>query len=45
MRVVLLTGCSSGIGLHAALALARQGNRVYATMWDPSKGGDRSRGS
>ena len=32
MRVVLLTGCSSGIGLHAALAFARQGDRVYATM-------------
>ena len=47
MRVVLLTGCSSGIGLHAALAFARQGDRVYATMRDPSRGGavDRSRGS
>ncbi len=39
MRVVLLTGCSSGIGLHAALAFARQGDRVYATMRDPGKGG------
>ena len=39
MRVVLLTGCSSGIGLHAALAFARQGDRVYATMRDPKRGG------
>ena len=39
MRVVLVTGCSSGIGMHAALAFARQGDRVYATMRDPSKGG------
>ena len=39
MRVVLLTGCSSGIGLHAALAFARQGDRVYATMRSPSKSG------
>jgi NAD(P)-dependent dehydrogenase (short-subunit alcohol dehydrogenase family) len=38
MSVVLLTGCSSGIGLSAALAFARQRDRVYATMRDPRRG-------
>lgn len=31
-RVVLITGTSSGIGLHAAIAAARAGHTVVATM-------------
>ena len=34
MSVVLITGCSSGFGLEAALAFARRGDTVYATMRD-----------
>ena len=34
MAVVVLTGCSSGFGLEGALAFARRGDRVYATMRD-----------
>jgi len=30
-RAVLITGCSSGIGLHAARALQQRGFRVFAT--------------
>ncbi len=30
-RAVLITGCSSGIGLHAALELRKHGYRVFAT--------------
>lgn len=32
MSRVLVSGCSSGIGLETALALARAGHSVYATM-------------
>ena len=32
MTVVLITGCSSGFGLEAALAFARSGAKVVATM-------------
>jgi NAD(P)-dependent dehydrogenase (short-subunit alcohol dehydrogenase family) len=39
MGVAIVTGCSSGIGLHTAVELARRGDRVYATMRDPSKSG------
>ncbi len=35
--VVLITGCSTGIGFEASLALARQGYRVFATMRDVKK--------
>ncbi len=35
MAVVLITGCSSGIGLASALAFARAGDRVYASLRDP----------
>jgi NAD(P)-dependent dehydrogenase (short-subunit alcohol dehydrogenase family) len=35
-RSVLVTGCSSGFGLLAAVAFARRGCRVYATMRDIS---------
>ena len=40
MATVLITGCSSGFGLLAALAFARRGDRVIATMRDPRKGGE-----
>ena len=45
MSVVVLTGCSSGIGLSAALTFARQRDRVYATMRDPSRGDQLIEGS
>jgi len=32
VSVVLITGCSSGFGHHAALTFARQGHEVYATV-------------
>ncbi len=37
MSIVLITGCSSGFGLAAAVALAKRGNTVVATMRDLSK--------
>ncbi len=37
MAVVVVTGCSSGIGLETAIAFAADGNTVYATMRDISK--------
>jgi NAD(P)-dependent dehydrogenase (short-subunit alcohol dehydrogenase family) len=37
-NVVIITGSSSGIGLLSALTFARQGDRVYATMRDRSRG-------
>jgi NAD(P)-dependent dehydrogenase (short-subunit alcohol dehydrogenase family) len=35
---VLITGCSSGIGLLAAQRFARAGFRVFASMRDPARG-------
>jgi len=32
MAVVLITGCSSGIGKYSALEMARRGHRVFASM-------------
>jgi NAD(P)-dependent dehydrogenase (short-subunit alcohol dehydrogenase family) len=39
MAVVLITGCSSGFGLAAALAFARRGDTVYASMRDCARAG------
>ena len=38
--VALVTGTSSGMGMHAAVALARRGLRVVATMRNPERAGD-----
>lgn len=37
MKSVLITGTSKGIGYETALAFARQGFRVHATMRNPSQ--------
>ncbi len=37
MSCVLITGCSSGIGLATAITLARAGHNVYATMRNPDR--------
>jgi NAD(P)-dependent dehydrogenase (short-subunit alcohol dehydrogenase family) len=37
MSVVLITGCSSGLGLETALAFARRGDTTYATMRNLTK--------
>jgi NAD(P)-dependent dehydrogenase (short-subunit alcohol dehydrogenase family) len=37
MSVVLITGCSSGIGLHTAVAFAQHGHTVIATMRNTTK--------
>jgi NAD(P)-dependent dehydrogenase (short-subunit alcohol dehydrogenase family) len=39
-KVVLITGCSSGIGREAARRFAAQGFRVYASMRRPEQGAD-----
>jgi NAD(P)-dependent dehydrogenase (short-subunit alcohol dehydrogenase family) len=38
-RVAVVTGTSSGIGLHTAVGLARAGLQVVATMRDPAGAG------
>jgi NAD(P)-dependent dehydrogenase (short-subunit alcohol dehydrogenase family) len=38
MSVVVITGCSSGLGRLTALAFTRQGHRVYATMRRSERG-------
>ena len=40
MAIVLITGCSSGLGSAAALAFGRHGDTVYASMRDPGKGAE-----
>jgi NAD(P)-dependent dehydrogenase (short-subunit alcohol dehydrogenase family) len=42
MAVVVITGCSSGFGLATALAFARRGDRVWATMRNLADSGDLS---
>lgn len=39
MAVVAITGSNSGFGLEGALAFARNGDTVYASMRDPTKAG------
>ncbi|MGE0600527.1 MAG: SDR family oxidoreductase [Dehalococcoidia bacterium] len=39
MAIVVITGCSTGIGYEAALRFGRSGNRVYATMRNLAKAG------
>jgi len=39
MATILITGCSSGFGLASALAFARNGDQVYASMRDTGKAG------
>src|SRR5262245_8632157 len=39
MAVVLITGCSSGFGLLSAVAFARRGDRVFASMRDVTQAG------
>jgi NAD(P)-dependent dehydrogenase (short-subunit alcohol dehydrogenase family) len=40
MSIVLITGCSSGLGAAAALAFGRNGDTVYASMRDVAKGAE-----
>ncbi|MFT5350212.1 MAG: NAD(P)-dependent dehydrogenase (short-subunit alcohol dehydrogenase family) [Planctomycetota bacterium] len=40
MSTIVLTGCSSGFGMHGALAFARNGDTVYATMRNLDKSTD-----
>jgi NAD(P)-dependent dehydrogenase (short-subunit alcohol dehydrogenase family) len=40
MSVVVITGCSSGLGWATALAFARRGDRVYATMRGSERGAE-----
>jgi NAD(P)-dependent dehydrogenase (short-subunit alcohol dehydrogenase family) len=37
VSIVVITGCSSGFGRLAAIAFAKRGDRVFATMRNPAK--------
>ncbi|HIE86137.1 MAG: SDR family NAD(P)-dependent oxidoreductase [bacterium] len=37
MAIVVITGCSSGIGYDSALAFACRGDRVYACVRNPER--------
>ena len=39
MATIVLTGCRSGFGFHAALKFAQNGDQVFATMRDVSESG------
>jgi NAD(P)-dependent dehydrogenase (short-subunit alcohol dehydrogenase family) len=43
MKSVLITGCSSGLGLTTAVTLAKNGFRVFATVRNLDKRGDLSK--
>ena len=43
MARVLITGCSSGIGLLTAARFAREGERVFASLRNPAKAGELER--
>jgi NAD(P)-dependent dehydrogenase (short-subunit alcohol dehydrogenase family) len=43
MAVVLITGCSSGFGKLAAIAFAKRGDRVFASMRNTAKAGELER--
>lgn len=44
-KVVLITGCSSGIGFYSALHLANKGFKVYAGILDEDQDGNRLKNS
>jgi NAD(P)-dependent dehydrogenase (short-subunit alcohol dehydrogenase family) len=43
MAIAVVTGTSTGIGLAAAVTLARAGHTVYATLRNPKSGGEELR--